>query len=105
MKKLLLLGACLVALASSPVMAQTGPNVVVVRVTDGLVASQMVIVRGPGKNKQIDLPLGTNTKGLVSFGEAIQQAIAKLYQEGYSLKSTFGGHQGSASTLVFVKEK
>jgi hypothetical protein len=82
-------------------MAQTGPDVVAVRVTDGLVASQMVIVREPGKNQQIDLSVGTNTKGLVSSGEAIQQAIAKLYQEG----STFGGHQGSASTLVFVKEK
>jgi hypothetical protein len=106
MKKILFLGACLVALASKPVMAQTaGPDVVVVRVTDGLVASQMVIVRGPGKNEQIDLPVGTHTKGLVSSGEVIQQAIAKLYQEGYSLKSTFGGHQGSASTLVFVKEK
>jgi hypothetical protein len=94
MKKILFLGACLVALASKPVMAQTaGPDVVVVRVTDGLVASQ------------IDLPVGTHTKGLVSSGEVIQQAIAKLYQEGYSLKSTFGGHQGSASTLVFVKEK
>jgi hypothetical protein len=106
MKKLLFLGACLVALASQPVMAQTsGPDIVVVRVIDGIAASQMVIVRGLGKNERIDLADGSNNKGLVSSGEAIQQAIAKLYQEGYSLRSTFGGHQGSASTLIFVKEK
>jgi hypothetical protein len=52
---------------------------------DGTNASQLIIVRGPGKNEQIDLLTSTNTKGLISSGEAIQQAIAKLYQEGYSL--------------------
>lgn len=105
MKKLFFLGACLVALASQPTMAQTGGADVVVRLADGTNASQLIIVRGPGKNEQIDLLTSTNTKGLISSGEAIQQAIAKLYQEGYSLKSSISGYQGSVSTLVFVKEK
>jgi hypothetical protein len=106
MKKLFFLGACLMALASQPAMAQTGgADVVVVRLADGTSASQLIIVRGPGKNEQIDLLTSTNTKGLISSGEAIQQAIAKLYQEGYSLKSSISGYQGSVSTLVFVKEK
>jgi hypothetical protein len=105
MKKLLFLGACFVALASQPVLAQASPDVVVVRVADGTYGSQLVIVRGPGKNEQIDLINSTNTKGLISSGEAIQQALAKLYQEGYSLKSSFSGHQGQVSTLVFVKGK
>jgi hypothetical protein len=88
------------------VMAQTGgADVVVVRVADGTIGSKMVIVRGPGKNEQVDLFDGTNTKGLVTSGEAIQQVIVKLYQEGYVLKSTFSGHQALVSTLVFIKEK
>ena len=106
MKKLLFLGACLVALASQPVMAQTsGADVIVVRLIDGGIASQLIIVRGPGKNERIDLVSSTNTKGLISSGEVIQQAIEKLYQEGYSLKSTFSGYGGYGSTLIFVKEK
>jgi hypothetical protein len=124
MKKLFFLGACLVALASQPVKAQlqstapdmvimkgrgmtqpSGADVVVVRVGDGTNASQLIIVRGPGKNEVVDLITSTNTKALISSGEAIQQAIAGLYREGYSLKSTFSGYQGSVSTLIFVKEK
>ncbi|MFD1874263.1 hypothetical protein [Hymenobacter bucti] len=106
MKKLLFLGACLVALASQPVMAQTGgADVVVVRIADGSNASQLVIVRGPGRNERIDLSSSINNKSLTSTGEAIQQATAKLYQEGYILKSTFSGQGGFVSTLVFVKEK
>jgi hypothetical protein len=105
MKKLIFLGACLVALALQPVIAQTKPDVVIVRLADGTNASQLIIVRGPGKNEVIDLLTSINTKGLISSGEAIQQAIAELYREGYSLKSTFSGYQGSVSTLLFVKEK
>jgi hypothetical protein len=108
MKKLFFMGACLVALSSSSVRAQAAeaePQVVVVRVADGTNGSQVIIVRGPGRSEQLDMITSTNTKGLISSGLTIQQAIAKLYQEGYSLKSTFSGYQGSVSTLVFVKEK
>ncbi len=107
MKKVLFLGACLVALASSPVIAQTaGPQVVVVRVNDGGgLGSHLVIVRGEGKSEVVDFPLGLSVKSLTTSGEAMQQVFAKLYQEGYALKSTFGGGQGYTSTLVFVKEK
>lgn len=51
------------------------------------------------------MPLGLSVKSLTTSGEAMQQVFAKLYKEGYSLKSTFGGGQGFTSTLVFVKEK
>ena len=106
MKKLLFLGACLLALSSSPVRAQTGgSDVVVVRLVDGLPSSQLVIVRGPGQNEQLELPAGIGTKNLISSGEVLQQAVAKLYQEGYTLKSTFSSKGGSAATLIFTKEK
>lgn len=35
----------------------------------------------------------------------MQRVFAKLYQQGYTLKSTFGAGQGFTSTLVFVKGK
>ncbi len=34
-----------------------------------------------------------------------QRIIAKLYQEGYTLKSTFGAGTTTTGTLVFTKEK
>jgi hypothetical protein len=107
MKKLLFLGACLVALASQPVKAQAaGPQVVVVRVNDGGgLGSHLVIIRGEGKREELDFATGISTKALGASGEVMQQVFTKLYQEGYTLKSTFGGGQGFTSTLVFVKEK
>ena len=79
MKKLLFLGACLVALASQPVVAQTGtPEVAVLsfyhNASGRLFAT---IVHGKGTPEKQD------TKG--SWDEEAQfqqQVIAKLYQEG-----------------------
>jgi hypothetical protein len=105
MKKLLFLGACLVALASQPVMAQTGGvDVVVVRVFDNGSSVNLVINRGPGKSEKVFFGSGGNDKHLADTAEAYQQLIAKLHQEGYGLKSTFPAVNGLA-TLVFVKEK
>jgi basic membrane lipoprotein Med (substrate-binding protein (PBP1-ABC) superfamily) len=105
MKKLLFLGACLVALASQPLMAQTGgSNVVVVRVHDSGVNIELVINRGKGQSELIKFNSGVSDKHLQEAAEGYQQALAKLYQEGYSLKSTFTSTE-RLSTLVFVKDR
>ena len=106
MKKLLFLGACLVALASQPVKAQTSkPSVIVVRVNDVNAGGKMVIVREGGKTEELEFAGGYSLKQLSSSGLLMQQVFSKLYEEGYSLKSTFGGSSGFGSTLLFVKEK
>jgi hypothetical protein len=112
MKKLLFLGACLVALASSPVMAQTGgADVVVVRVNEGSAAvgsNCLIVVRGKGKSEKIAFPTeqqiaGPSAQALTTSGEIMQGVFAKLHQQGYTLKSTFG--HGSTTTLIFAKGK
>jgi hypothetical protein len=103
MQKLLFLGSCLVALASQPVMAQTGgPDVVVVRVYDAGANVELAISRGNGQVEMIKFNSGVSDKHLKEAAEGYQQALAKLYQEGYSLKSTFTTSE-NLSTLVFVK--
>ena len=102
MKKLLFLGACLVALASQPVMAQTGgPEVVVARFYYGGTGKLHVAIARGTANPEIQELKGSDPEET----QFCQKVIAKLYQEGYSLKSTFGPGTGYASTLVFVKEK
>jgi hypothetical protein len=55
MKKLLFLGACLVALASSPAMAQTGEaDVVIVKISEGYSSLHIAIVHGTGKPEVFD---------------------------------------------------
>ncbi|MGI4865574.1 MAG: hypothetical protein ACRYFZ_16755 [Janthinobacterium lividum] len=105
MKKILLAGACLVALASSPVRAQTSkPDVVVVRVSDTGSVGRLVIVREGGKTEEVEeFASGVNMKGLSLSGTLMQQVFGKLYAEGYTLKGTFGGSQGYVATLVFAK--
>jgi hypothetical protein len=102
MKKLLFLGACLVALASQPVMAQTGgADVVVVQVSFGLGAGQILISRGGGKTEVVEIKKQNRNAGFES--EAYQQVISKLYQEGYTIKSTFSDGVRNQSNIVFVK--
>jgi hypothetical protein len=103
MKKLLFLGACLVALASSPAMAQTGgAQVVVVQVSFWASAGQILISRGEDKTEVISVKKDKN-QGFAT--EACQKVIAKLYQEGYAIKSTFSDGVSNESILVFIKEK
>ncbi|RZJ93158.1 MAG: hypothetical protein EOO60_05645 [Hymenobacter sp.] len=92
MKKLLLFGACLVALASQPVKAQVAePAVITVQVyTGGVSGGYLLICRGEGKTEEIPFK---STKRYGSI-EAYQRALAKLCQEGYTLKGTFA--EGSA---------
>jgi hypothetical protein len=104
MKKLLFLGACLVALATQPVMAQTaGPDVVIVKVYETLSSLRIAVSQGQGKTEVIDAEGGGDKKKIIDSAETLQKLIAGLLQQGYSLKSTFGGTQGVMSTLVFVK--
>lgn len=105
MKKLLFLGACLVALASQPVKAQAGgADVVVVRIYDGN-TGKIVIARAGGKTEEVLFNGSYSSKGLAESTSQFQQTVASLYQQGYTLKSTFSGGAGSVATLVFVKEK
>ena len=106
MKKLLFLGAYLVALASAPVKAQTaGADVVVVKVQEAINGSlKITVCRGAGKSEVTDV----KAREAVAAGngaEAVQQVIAKLSQEGYSLKTSYGGGWNYAitNTLVFIK--
>jgi hypothetical protein len=104
MKKLFFMGACLVALASQPVMAQTGkPDVVVVKVMESMNTMRIVVAQGSGTPQVQELDGGAGAKSMVSSSQEIQKVVAGLYAQGYSLKSTFGGNQGVLSTLIFVK--
>ena len=62
----------------------------------------MLVSRGEGKTEAIAVK---KDKNLGFETEAYQQVIAKLYQEGYAIKSTFSDGVRNQSTLVFIKEK
>ena len=99
MKKILLFGFCLLALSSSPVIAQTGgPGVIVVIVAP----NKAVITREDGKSELMSLPNGTSDKNLTAHSEWYQKLISKLYREGYVIKSTFS-ETDYRTTLIFVK--
>ena len=99
MKKLLFLGACLVALASQPVKAQTGgADVVVARFYYEGGRLYVAIARGAAEPEIQDMR-GSEA----AEAQFCQKVVAKLYQEGFSLKSTFSSGPGYKSTLVFAK--
>jgi hypothetical protein len=104
MKKLLFLGACLVAFASQPVLAQTGgPEVVVVRF--GYVGASKLrayIARGADKVEEQENPGKNRMPDEAAF---CQQLITKLYQEGYTLKGSFSTGNIPPASMVFVKDK
>ena len=106
MKKLLLLCACLLALAS-PLRAQTVASVsdiVVVRVLDGGGDFQVFITRGPGKTELLKFVGGANEKDNIQSNEGYYTFIAKLYKEGYKLQNSFiHGPNAYQTTLIFVK--
>ena len=82
-------------------MAQTGaPDVVVVRFYHlGTPKLHVTIVRGTAKPEEQEMK-GSDTEE----AQFCQQVIAKLYQEGYTLKSTFStGGGGGPNNLIFMK--
>jgi hypothetical protein len=106
MKKLLFLGACLVALASSPVKAQTGAADVVVMTVKSVVLGRKRVVIGYSDGKteeQIIKNVIVSDKGQDEGITQYQAIIAKLYQQGYPLKSTFSQDEGRSTSLIFVK--
>jgi hypothetical protein len=112
MNKLLFLGACLMALASQPVLAQTsGADIVVVKVRENYSYMELNIAR-PGskpekrvfKSKELkELGDGNEPSGIA---EATRRLLADLAQQGYSLTSTYGSNSDfNPTTLVFTKRQ
>jgi hypothetical protein len=121
MKKLFL-GTCLLAFASQSVMAQTHkaevvdyivtsqtgkPEVVVMSVrsiVEGRV--RVVLAYNGGKTQEVFLRNTSITdKAQDETTSEYQRIIAKLYEQGYSLKSTVSQDKGAFSTLIFVKDQ
>lgn len=112
MKKLFFLGACLVALASQPVMAQTGgPSVVVVSIRYGGDSPELghLLINRDGKNERRNLtnpffssPL-TVDQTMTARANVLRQIVTQLYQEGYVLKASLGHTE--VDELIFIKEK
>jgi hypothetical protein len=112
MKKLLFSGACLVALASSPAMAQatTQPavDITVVRVTANYARTQVTVTRPGGKDELLEFENNDQSAKRQPVGGGFQQLVAGLYEQGYQLASTFDTQMGpskSASILLFVRKK
>jgi hypothetical protein len=90
MKKLLFLGACLVALASQPAIAQAGgPEVAVVRITEYVTTIHVSVTRAEGKSEQWKFDSGDTGKRLDASGQGYQKLLVDLYQQGFHLQSTF----------------
>ncbi len=105
MKKLLLLGACLWALATPPGVAATPTDMIVVRIYEGT-HTTIVITRGEGKSEKIEIDNGITDKRLVQANEGYYQVFERLYQEGYTVQSTFTTAYAADrgfTTLLFVK--
>ena len=101
MKILLLSGACLVGLASQPVLAQTTlPQVAIVTSYSSGFAAGHYVVNKDGKTEIVDFTASNLEKGQRERAETLRLIVAKLYQEGYALKAGAG-----PSELIFVKER
>jgi hypothetical protein len=109
MKKLLFLGACLLALALQPVKAQTGgSDVVVVRVDEGSSKKvQFIIAYGNASAEltEIELDAKSYEQRDKSILEAYQRVFQKLYKEGYRLKNTFTSGQYNREHSFFFEKK
>jgi hypothetical protein len=94
--------------ALSPVAAQTTtPEVIVVQTYyTGTNKIEVVVASGGEKLEASSFNCFEKKDDRQGAGAAgYQQVFAKLYQQGYALKSTFSPGNGAVSTLVFVKEK
>ncbi len=111
MKKLFWLCACLLALLVNPVTCSAqSPDIVVVRIADAGGKVRCAITGAKGRSEVVEFDSGASEKSLTAAGQGYYNVFDKLYQEGYSLQSTFTG-QGiigsnvytSLITLLFVK--
>jgi len=110
MKKLLFLGACLVALASSPVMAQTGgADIVIVRVAEYSSNTHLTVERVGQEPEEIEFDWDSRIgKKWGRASKGYLDALSKLYQQGYQVQATIPGasfNNGGTTytTLVFTK--
>jgi hypothetical protein len=105
MKKLLLLCACLLALATLPSAVAAPPDIVVVRIYEGM-HTTIIITRGEGKSEKIEVENGITDKKLLQANEGYYKVFERLYQEGYTVQSTFttvyDANRGF-TTLLFAK--
>jgi hypothetical protein len=95
MKKLVFFAACLLTLGLHPITSYAAdPDIVVVRIHEGDTNVRAVISHGEGKEKR-----------LVASADGYHKLLFKLYQEGYTLKSTFSasGVNVTSTTLLFIK--
>jgi hypothetical protein len=90
-----------VALASSPVKAQTGgAEVALIKFYYIGLRMHAVIVRPTGQPEEQEIK-GNN----VEEAQFCQKIIAKLCQEGYVLKTSLALGTASSSTVILTKEK
>jgi hypothetical protein len=114
MKKLLFLGACLVALTSSPAMAQTSAtDIVVVKVTESFGWLQFDIARTDGKPEHREFNLKQLREKGATYAtsgqaECTRSLLVELAQQGYVLTTTYAASSGSTNgpaTLIFTKRQ
>jgi hypothetical protein len=112
MKKILGVGACLLALAASPVLAQTGQaDVVVVKVKEYSAYMEFGIARAGRKPEyRLFKPAALRELGdgkeIGGTAEATRQLLIELAQQGYSLTTTYSdGNDAGRTTLVFTKKQ
>jgi hypothetical protein len=86
-------------------MAQTiRPSVVVVQLYNtGLNTEHIAVTRGAGRTEDIEFKNSGPDDHKVA--EAYQRELAKLFAEGYTLKSTFSLGTLSTVTLIFEQRR
>lgn len=88
-------------------MAQAaGSDIVVARICEFYGSVEMVISHGEGKSEYLEFDTGFNKKRLTAAAEGYHKELAKLYQQGYTLQSTFTSSVNAGvdiTTLFFVK--
>ena len=102
MKKCFFLGACLVALASAPVLAQAGGvDVVVVKMYEYAGEQHIAVTHSDGKTDEIATKTGRGN--LPEAGAALQKVFTTLYQQGYTLRGSTTTYGGSIGTFILTK--
>ncbi|MGI4867579.1 MAG: hypothetical protein ACRYFZ_26905 [Janthinobacterium lividum] len=112
MKKLLFLGACLVALASQPVRAQTGGmDVLVVRVEETNAHVSLTVERAGQEPEGIGFDYDRRPGKAGRASKGYLDALSKFYEQGYIVQAVIPGVTYTAiggvtySTLIFTKPR
>jgi hypothetical protein len=107
MKKLLLLCACLWALVLPLRAIATPPDIIVVRIYEGS-KTTIIITRDEGKSEKVEVENGFTDKKLTQASEGYYKVFERLYQEGYTVQSTFTTVYDASSgftTVLFAKAR